>query len=173
MRILRSCILAAAGAGLLAQTPPITPQATRGKALFFESAKGMPCGTCHQLEGKGADVGPDLKTIGALSPKGILMAVMASRTAYVQEVKTAAGTFPGMLKGQAGETSTFYDLSANPPRKRELKKAVILDLKDNASWKHPVEAMGFTPEELADIIAYVRWAGKGHVTAVNPADMKQ
>jgi len=173
MRIPNLLLVVMAGAPLLAQPPPITEQARRGKVLFFETTKGMPCGACHLLEGKGTDVGPDLKLIAALSPKGIVMAVLSSRTAYVQEIKTAAGTFPGMLKKQDGDVSTYFDLSKKPPVQRILKKAEMLDTRDNASWKHPPESTGFSPEELADVIAYVRWAGKGHTSPVKPEDMKQ
>ena len=173
MHIVKSLILATVGAALLAQTPPITEQARRGKVLFFETAKGVPCGTCHQMEGKGTDAGPDLKNIAGLSPKGIMIAVLASRTAYVQEVKPVAGlAFPGMLKGQTGDVSSYYDLSAIPPKKRDLKKAEIAEIKDNAKWKHPPESAGESPEDLADVIAYVRWAGKGLVAAVKPEDVK-
>lgn len=173
MRVAASFIMLMAAVPLLAQTPPITAQAARGKVLFFETTKGQPCATCHQMEGKGSEAGPDLKLIAALSPKGIIMAVLSSRTAYMQEIKTAAGpAFPGLLKGQAGDVSTYYDFSTTPPTKRELKKAEITDTKDNAQWKHPPESTGYTAEELADVIAYVRWAGKGHTSAVKPEDMK-
>ena len=173
MRVTPTLLMLTATAALWAQTPPITAQAARGKVLFFETTKGQPCATCHQMEGKGSEAGPDLKLIAALSPKGIIMAVLSSRTAYMQEVKTAAGsTFPGLLKGQAGDVSTYYDFSTTPPTKRELKKAEITDTKDNAQWKHPPESTGYSDEELADVIAYIRWAGKGHTAAVKPEDMK-
>lgn len=173
MRVAASLIMLTAAVALLAQTPPITEQAARGKVLFFETTKGQPCATCHQMEGKGSEAGPDLKLIAALSPKGIIMAVLSSRTAYMQEVKPVVGpTFPGLLKGQTGDVSTYYDFSATPPAKRELKKAEIADIKDNAKWKHPPESTGYSAEELADVIAYVRWAGKGHTSAVKPEDMK-
>jgi len=173
MRVVASIIMLTATVALWAQTPPITEQAARGKVLFFETTKGQPCATCHQMEGKGSEAGPDLKLIAALSPKGIIMALLSSRTAYMQEVKTSAGaTFPGLLKGQAGDVSTYYDFSTTPPTKRDLKKAEITDTKDNAQWKHPPESTGYTDEELADVIAYVRWAGKGHTAAVKPEDMK-
>lgn len=173
MRVIPTFLMLTAAATLFAQTPPITEQATRGKMLFFETTKGQPCGTCHQMEGKGSDAGPDLKMIAALSPKGIIMAVLASRTAYMQEVRTSSGQiFPGLLKGQTGDVTTYYDFSTTPPTKRELKKAEVADTKDNAKWKHPPESAGYTQEQLADVIAYVRWAGKGHTTAVSPADMK-
>jgi putative heme-binding domain-containing protein len=172
MRVTPTLLMLTAAATLLAQSQPITEQAARGKVLFFETTKGQPCATCHQMEGKGSEAGPDLKMIAALSPRGIIMAVLASRTAYMQEVKTSAGqTFPGLLKGQAGDVSTYYDFSTTPPAKRELKKAEIADTKDNAKWKHPPESTGYTKEELADVIAYVRWAGKGHTTPVKPEDM--
>ena len=180
MCVLKSLFRAAASVSLLAasanvsgQTPPITEQAARGKLLFFQTTKGTACGTCHQMEGKGTDAGPDLKSIAALSPKGIMIAILSSRTAYMQAVQLTSGSsFPGLLKGESGDVSSYFDFSNDPPKKRELKKNEIAGIKDNAEWKHPPESAGYSREELADLIAYVRWAGKGQVTAVKPEDLK-
>ena len=173
MNLLKTLIPFAMAACAAAQSPPITEQAARGRVLFFETNQGKPCGTCHQLEGKGSDAAPDLKLIAALAPRAIVMAVLSSRTAYMQEVKlVAGGAFPGLLKGQTGDTSTYYDFSVTPPRKRDLQKAEISAAADNASWKHPPESTGYKPEQLADVIAYIRWAGKGHTAAVTPEEMK-
>ena len=173
MRVISTIFTFTAAATLLAQSPPITQQAARGKVLFFETTKGQPCATCHQMEGKGSDAAPDLSPIAALAPRAIAMAVLASRTAYMQEVKLAAGgSFPGLLKGQTAGSSTYYDFSTTPPRKRELKKAEITAAKDNATWKHPPESTGYSQEELAGVIAYIRWAGKGHTAPVKAEEMK-
>src|SRR5689334_11198943 len=60
-------------------------QLDRGEALFNDTAKG--CVSCHALKGKGTAVGPDLKGVSRLSPKGIAMAVRSTVTQYVQTAK--------------------------------------------------------------------------------------
>lgn len=173
MNLLKTLIPLSLAVCAASQSPPITEQAAKGRVLFFETPKGQPCATCHQMEGKGSDAAPDLSPIAALAPRAIAMAVLASRTAYMQEVKLAAGgSFPGLLKGQTAGSSTYYDFSTTPPRKRELKKAEITAAKDNATWKHPPESTGYSQEELAGVIAYIRWAGKGHTAPVKAEEMK-
>ncbi|MFH5938945.1 c-type cytochrome, partial [Clostridium perfringens] len=59
-----------------------TPQAKRGQELFRTSIKGA-CTTCHQMEGVGNPVGPDLaKTASALPPRALAMAIRATMTVY-------------------------------------------------------------------------------------------
>ena len=70
-------------------------QLDRGEALFNDTTNG--CVTCHALKGKGTAVGPDLKGVSRLSPKGIAMAIRSTATMYVQTAKVkSGGTFPAM-----------------------------------------------------------------------------
>jgi mono/diheme cytochrome c family protein len=147
-------------------------QAKRGYDLFFNSPKGAPCGTCHKLAGKGADVGPDLKNIAVLSPRAIYTVILASRTQYVVEVEPKTGeSFPAMRKQEEGDTIVFMDLSQVPPVEKKLTKAELKGVKDNQKWKHPPESLGYTPEQLADIIGFIRHAGKGFSTEVKVSDI--
>ena len=91
-------------------------QAKRGSTLFFQSTKGLPCATCHQLEGKGTPAGPDLKNIAVVSPRAMFMAITATRTAYVVELATTTGRkFPAMQHGETVGGVLYYDLSGNGP----------------------------------------------------------
>ncbi len=67
----------------------------------------------------------------------------------------------------------YYDLSAGASKPVTLKKAEIKFSRDNAKWKHPPESTGYTPEELADVIAYINFGTRGVTDPVNPADMKR
>ncbi len=67
----------------------------------------------------------------------------------------------------------YYDLSAGAPKPVTLKKAEIKSSRDNAKWKHQPESTGYTPEELADVIAYIKFVTRGVTDAVNPADTKR
>ncbi|MCX6593631.1 MAG: c-type cytochrome [Acidobacteria bacterium] len=151
----------------LAADPP--EQAKRGEALFaLKSASGYACTTCHQLGGQGTAVGPDLKTMSRLHPRAVVMAILATRTQSVIEVSPKGGkAFPAMKAGN----DEYFDLNVNPPAKRALTAAEIRATRDNGDWKHPPESRGLTKEQLADLIAYIRFASFGDTKGVDPADI--
>lgn len=149
---------------LLAQSAAPT-QVERGEALFFDTAHG--CGGCHALKGKGTVIGPDLKDVARLSPKGIAMAVRSTVTQYVQMTKLKDGrTFPSMPpKGDK-----VYDLSKTPPE--AVAAAQVASSSANTGWKHPAGAQGLTDQQIADLVAYIRYAGANSRGAVAPDDIK-
>jgi mono/diheme cytochrome c family protein len=147
-------------------------QVRRGQELFFNSPKGLPCATCHQLEGKGTPAGPDLKNIAGISPRGIVTAILSSRTMYVVDVETADGKrFPAIQQGESAAGLVFWDLTANQPAKREIPKSRIKAIRDNAKWKHPPESTGYSAAQLADVIAYIRFITKGLKDPVSEPDI--
>src|SRR5579862_7400469 len=163
-----SLLLAAAPAAMSAQdkkTPPTkapAAQVQRGRELFEKSPKGIPCGTCHSLAGVGMAVGPDLKTIeSVVGSHGIVMSIRMTMTAYVQEVQTKDGKFPGMLKQKDGDQMQIWDLSKTPPELRTFASKDVLGMKGNQTWKHPPATVEYTSQELADIIGFLKWASTG------------
>ena len=150
---------------LLAQSA-VPTQIERGEALFMDSARG--CAGCHALKGKGTAVGPDLKDIAHLTPPGIAMAIRSTVTQYVQVIKLKSGrSFPGMPP----KADTTYDLSKRPPEAINATAAEIASITPNNGWKHPPSAAKFTNEELADLIAYIRFAGANNRQPVAPTDI--
>jgi len=152
---------------LLVPARAATPtQVERGEALFFDAGNG--CSSCHALKGKGTAVGPDLTAISRLSPAGFAIAIRSTVTQYVQstKMKSGGGAFPGIASGDQ-----VFDLSKMPPEARGAK-ADIGSTSPNSTWKHPPSTRKYTPEQLADIIAYVKYAGTGTKTAVDPDDVK-
>jgi mono/diheme cytochrome c family protein len=149
---------------LLAQSAAPS-QIERGEALFFDTAHG--CGGCHALKGKGTAVGPDLREVARLSAKGIAMSVRSTVTQYVQVVKLKDGrTFPTMPpKGDR-----IYDLSKMPPE--AVPAAEIASTTPNNGWKHPPSGQKLTDEQLADLVAYIRYAGANNRQPVSPDDVK-
>jgi mono/diheme cytochrome c family protein len=147
----------------------VPTQIERGEALFSDGARG--CAACHALKGKGTAVGPDLKDISRLSPKGIAMAVRSTVTQYVQIVKLKSGeSFPAMPpKDNATEV---HDLSKMPPAVYKATKADVASMSANAGWMHPPAKAKYTNEELADLIAYIRFAGANNRQTVSPDDVK-
>jgi mono/diheme cytochrome c family protein len=148
----------------------VPTQIDRGEALFYESPAG--CGTCHALKSRGTAIGPDLKGVARLSPAGLSMAIRSTVTQYVRTVKLkSAGSFPAMPPGGDQTTVKIYDLSKMPPELHEVDRAEI-SMSPNNTWKHPPNARKYTDEQIADVIAYVRYAGAGSKTPVDPADVK-
>lgn len=150
---------------LLAQAAAPT-QIDRGEALFFDSAHG--CGGCHALKGKGTAIGPDLRDVARLSPRGIAMSIRSTVTQYVQVYKLKSGrSFPAMPpKGDQ-----LYDLSKTPPEAVAAPAAEIAATTPNNDWKHPAAGQKLTAQQMADLVAYIRFAGANNRQPVSPDDV--
>jgi mono/diheme cytochrome c family protein len=147
-----------------------TPQIERGQTLFF-AEKG--CGTCHVLKGRGTAVGPDLRMLGKVGVRAIVTAIRASRTEYVQTIKLKGQEpFPGMKVSEDATAAQYYDLSKTPPELRKFAPADVESKTDNSTWKHPPANGAYTNAQIADIVAYIRWAAAGDKKAVEPGDVE-
>lgn len=164
MRLLPAVLTLSVAA--FAADPP--EQAKRGKELFaLKSATGVACSTCHQLDGQGTAIGPDLKEIGQLHPRAVVTGILATRTQYVQEITITPGRpFPAIKSGDI-----YFDLSKTPPAPFKAPAAGFKSVKDNAAWKHPPESRGLSKDQLADLIAYIRFAVSGDTKGVDVKDL--
>ena len=77
-------------------------QAARGQAFFFDETAARHCGSCHALAHKGTAVGPDLSRLAHLNARAIVSAIRATRTQYVQNVKTEEWHRVSWYAGAAG-----------------------------------------------------------------------
>jgi mono/diheme cytochrome c family protein len=160
----------AAPVWVLAQSAA-TPQVDRGQALFLDAATG--CASCHALKGKGTAIGPDLTGIGHLSAAAIGMAARSTVTQYVEKVElTTKQSFPGFPVKKDEKSATYYDMSKTPPELRTLEKSQITATRGNDLWTHPPAAAKISAENLADIVAYIRYCATGNKSTVDPADVK-
>jgi hypothetical protein len=126
------------------------------------------------LDGKGTPAGPDLKNIAVVSPRAIATAILASRTAYVVELELATGKkITAIQHGETPDGLVYYDLGNNVPKEMKLKKNEIKASRDNAKWKHPPESTGYTNQELADVIAYIKFITRGSTDEVTPDAVKR
>jgi len=128
------------------------PAAARGRELFFAANR---CGSCHALGGRGTAIGPDISRV----PKEQLApAVQSTRARLVQTIRLKDGdTFPAIIGSEDGAFVQVFDLTAPPPVRRNLEKAEIVSKAPAASWSHLAQTSGLSPEQLADIVAYIRW----------------
>ena len=150
-----------------------TEQTQRGKELFLHSPKGLACATCHSLEGNGNAIGPDLTRLASVvGPKGLVMTIQMSMTAYVQQIELQNGrSFPGIQKSKEGDILEVYDLSKTPAVLLHLKSSDVASMKPNTAWSHPPTSAGYTPQEFADIIAYLKFASNGVAKEVKVTDL--
>jgi mono/diheme cytochrome c family protein len=150
-----------------------TAQTQRGRELFLHSPKGLACATCHSLDGNGNSIGPDLTRLGSVvGPKGLVMTIQMTMTAYVQEIQLQNGrAFPGIQKGKEGDLFEIYDLSKTPAILLKLKASDVASMKPNTKWSHPPTSAGYTPNELADIIAYLKFVSTGVAKEVKVTDL--
>ena len=157
---------------LLLAAAAVPSQVERGEALFFDEQKG--CATCHALKGKGTAVGPDLTVMGKLPPAAIAMAARSTVTQYVQvvKVKSSKDAFPAMTGAKDAGGVTLFDLSKMPPEKKVVAPGDIASTAGNDKWKHPPAAAKIGAEQLADIVAYIRFAAMGTKKAVDPSEVQ-
>jgi len=149
------------------------PQSRRGRDLFQNSTKGIACATCHNMAGLGNAIAPDLTTMATYAPpRGLVATMHMTMTEHVQLVKTDKGSFPGLLKQKQGDVSEFWDLSQTPPVLRQLQAKEIISLDRDQKWQHPPAVTEYTANELADLVAFLRYAATGSVKEVKPADVE-
>jgi hypothetical protein len=167
-------VLLLPAANIEEKVPP-TPQIQRGRELFLNSPKGIACKTCHQLGGLGTAIAPDLKTMASYgSVHSIVMTMHMKMTEHVLQVKTFVGTFPGIVKERSGTKVEVYDLSKMPPQLRTLTTNQIVSMERDEKWKHPPALANYNQQELADIVAFLRFAATGAqgevaATEIDPA----
>ncbi len=69
-------------------------------------------------------------------------------------------------------TAEYYDLSKSPPERRKFPVAEIESWTDISAWKHPGSEGGYTTAQMADIVAFMRWATAGDKKPVDPSDVE-
>ena len=166
------CVFLLSGSVMLAGDAS-NAQTERGQQWFLHSSKGLACATCHSLEGNGNAVGPDLTRLaGIIGPRGLAMTIQMTLTAYVQQIDLQNGrSFAGIQKQKVGDVLEIYDLSKTPAVLLKLKSAEVASIKNNTKWSHPPASAGYTPQELADIIAYLKFVATGVAKEVTVSDL--
>jgi putative heme-binding domain-containing protein len=133
----------------------MTGNASSGKALFIKN-----CTACHRLENKGSEIGPDLSLIGQKYDRNTLLDAIINPSAAL-----VFGYEPWLITTRRGE-SFFGLLVADGPKTLVIKdlagRRSIIRTADVASRRKQVNslmpepmAFGLTPQDLADISAYL------------------
>jgi len=137
-------------------TPPrtLTADARQGRALFFDAARAGACGSCHELDGWGVPVGPDLAAI----PPGRLGDLRAVPPRGVVTVRPKGGEapFPAVLAERTEARVRVYDLTAALPVLRTFA-ATQVTVEPAGFWRHEQATRIYTGAELDSIARYLRW----------------
>lgn len=149
-----------------------TPQIDRGRELFANAKKGVACKTCHELAGIGKAIGPDLTNMASNgSVHSIVMTMHMTMTEHVVTVKTQSGVFPAILKQKYGDKTEYYDLETIPPTLRTLYNNQIVSVQRDEKWHHPPALANYTAQELADVIAFLKFATTGSKAEIAASDI--
>jgi putative heme-binding domain-containing protein len=127
----------------------------KGKAAFAKK-----CANCHRLEETGQHVGPDLMALTDKSPRSLLVAILDPNKAVEDKfldyvaVTTDGRQFTGML---LNETSTSLTLAGQEGKQVALNRSDLETFQNTGKSVMP-EGLekDLSPQELADVIAYVR-----------------
>ncbi|MFQ5685850.1 MAG: c-type cytochrome [Candidatus Scalindua sp.] len=131
-----------------------------GKVLFFDESSPVGCGKCHQVNGRGGKVGPDLTGIGGIRPLKFLVESILDPSARIAPafdtvlVVTEDGQFiTGIV---SSETESYIEIQdpegeAETIFNDEVKEKALQPL----SLMPANYAKIMTVKQLHDILAYV------------------
>jgi mono/diheme cytochrome c family protein len=103
-----------AGAAGPAETP-LSPEAERGRALFFDAVRGFGrCSTCHEVNGIGISVTTPIANIPADAAALRALATPDVHTATVTS-SDLGDAMPALIVSQGKTRALFYDLTSVPP----------------------------------------------------------
>ncbi|MFO0903431.1 MAG: neutral/alkaline non-lysosomal ceramidase N-terminal domain-containing protein [Pirellulales bacterium] len=132
--------------------------AQRGKQVFAKR-----CAACHRFEGVGHLVGPDIASIGNKSSDALLVALLDPNRAIEDKyldylvVLEDGRTATGLL---SSESTTSVTLMGQEGKSTSVLRSEIEELRSTGKSLMP-EGLekDLTPQEVADVIAYVQSSG--------------
>jgi mono/diheme cytochrome c family protein len=146
------------GAAGPAETP-LSAQAERGRALFFDAVRGFGrCSTCHEVNGIGISVTTPIAKIPTDPAALRALATPDVRTATVAAID-GGQAMPALIVSQGKTRALFYDLTSAPPVLRTVDPGA-LKVAEGSAWRHASVIGAYTDAELATILVYLREAVK-------------
>lgn len=135
---------------------PPAPAAATGEPIFRQH-----CSPCHQYQGKGGEVGPDLTGQAARRTDEILQDILnpnARLSVQPLEVLTKAGErVQGIKKQETSELIRIYDTAGRPPVLRTIYKDQIQSLSPVATSPMPADfGRALTEQQLRDLVTFLR-----------------
>lgn len=125
----------------------------------FESPKLAGCFKCHQVEGRGANIGPDLSLIGRTERKWIVESILQPSAAVAPHYQawtietTDSRTRTGLLVGTHLDKSVYIDEKGN---RFEVLAGEVADIRAAKQSIMPDGLLdALTDQEIRDLIAYL------------------
>ena len=142
----------------LAELLKLRADSINGEKVFFRQAPG--CSTCHQVKGKGAQVGPDLSEIGTKLGKDALFESILDPSAgisvgyetYGLQLKSGDEAY-GLLTSDSTDEVAIKDLKGIVTRYKKSEIASRRQLKTSIMPTGLQQAM--TAQEFADLLDYL------------------
>jgi mono/diheme cytochrome c family protein len=141
------------GAGPVSSAPkhPLSPEAARGQALFYDSVRSFArCATCHEVNGVGISVAAPIAKVPSDA-----QALRTLQTPRAATATIAGESMPALVVSRAKQRTIFYDLTSAPPVARTVESSAV-EVKDGSSWKHSAFIGAYNDAELASILAWLR-----------------
>lgn len=139
------------GGGRSAPARVLSPEAAKGRALFFEATRSFGrCSTCHQIDGNGIPVADPITQVPETPA-----ALHALATPRVRTFQTARESFPAVVIKNSADEAIVYDLSSPPPVRRILPKAEG-QIVDSSTWRHAAVIESYNDTELESVLAFLR-----------------
>ena len=141
----------------------------RGKELFFDLTRERRCSVCHQLDGLGTPIGPNLKL--AAQGKTLLELErdvlephrqIAFGFEQVQIELRSGETLAGVLAEETETRIRVFDAASVPPPLRSFAKAEVRRQRTRARSSMPddLDAV-YAPGEIAAIAKYLSETANG------------
>jgi putative heme-binding domain-containing protein len=133
--------------------------ASRGRRLFDETERTR-CKVCHQIDGEGGQVGPELTSIGGKFDRPHLIESLLEPSRQIVEgfrttvvVTKGGGVLTGVAKARDERQLTLLDAGG---REHVLERGEIEELSESSASLMPQDlAEQLSLEEFTDLIAYL------------------
>ena len=141
----------------------LSDEAARGKSLFFDLTRQRRCGVCHEMDGMGTPVGPNLVLAGRAKSarqltRDILnpQAEIAFGFEQVQLVLRSGERIQGVLAGETESRIRIFDDASVPMPLRSVSKGEIRRQRTRKRSSMPGDLdTVYSTEEIASIVAYL------------------
>jgi putative membrane-bound dehydrogenase-like protein len=145
----------------------------KGKALFSD-LKGLACSKCHVVGGEGGAIGPELSGIAARYPREELITSILYPSARIfsgYETVVVATTDGRVLTGLVKtDNADGIEIQDAEGKKVQIPKAEVEDRKNSDVSLMPNGIVeGITPQDFADLIAYLETLKDAAANQAKPA----
>jgi len=144
--------LASSSAARMAQRP-LSPEAERGRALFFDAVRNFGrCATCHEMNGTGIPVAAPISKVPA-----DVKALRAMETPRVVTAEIDGESMPALVVSAGKARTVLFDLTSAPPVQR-IAATEGVKVNQGSGWKHSAVMGSYSDAELGAILSYLKAA---------------